>query len=101
MQSAQPTDMDYSGSFNQTYLFDNDIDILKNNMISTENFIRSLGKPEKQKICNKHAENDIIWRNVNFDLIKKYLLEYKFNQRLGVFNDINFVITWIEKIRCV
>lgn len=98
MQSAQPTDMDYSGSFNQTYLFDNDIDILKNNMISTENFIRSLGKPEKQKICNKHAENDIIWRNVNFDLIKKYLLEYKFNQRLGVFNDINSVITWIEKI---
>ncbi len=25
MQSAQATDMDFSGSFNQTYLFDNDV----------------------------------------------------------------------------
>ena len=30
--------------------------------------------------------------------MKKYLEEYKFNSRLGVFNDIASVIAWIEKI---
>lgn len=98
MQSAQATDMDFSGSFNQTYLFDNDVEILKNNLKLAEIFIASLGQPEKRKECNTHAENAIIWRNVDFTLIKDFLLAYKFNQRLSVFNDISSVIAWIEKI---
>ena len=98
MQSAQATDMDFSGSFNQTYLFDNDAEILKNNLKMAYAFIASLGQPEKHKECNIHAENSIIWRNVDFSLVKEFLVGYKFNQRLGVFNDISSVITWIEKI---
>lgn len=98
MQSAKATDMDFSGSFNQTYLFDNNIDILKNNLKKTEDFITSLGEPENHKECNAHADNSIIWRNVDFSLIKKFLLGYRFNQRLSVFNDISSVITWVEKI---
>ena len=98
MQSAQATDMDFSGSFNQTYLFDNDAEILKNNIKMAYAFIASLGQPEKHKKCNIHAENSIIWRNVDFSLVKEFLVGYKFNQRLGVFNDISSVITWIEKI---
>lgn len=98
MQSAQATDMDFSGSFNQTYLFDNDAEILKNNLNLAEIFIASLGQPEKRKECNTHVENAIVWRNVDFALIKDFLLGYKFNQRLSVFNDISSVIAWIEKI---
>lgn len=99
MQSAKATDMDFSGSFNQTYLFDNDVNILQNNLESVEDFITSLGQPEIHKECNKkHANNSIIWRNVDFSLVKEFLQRYKFNQRLGVFNDISSVITWIEKI---
>ena len=45
MQSAQATDMDFSGSFNQTYLFDNDVAALKHNIVETEKFIASLGQP--------------------------------------------------------
>lgn len=97
MQSAQATDMDFSGSFNQTYLFDNDVAVLKHNIVETEKFIASLGQPEERKECNQHAENSFIWRNVEFSLVKKYLEEYKFNSRLGVFNDIASVIAWIEK----
>lgn len=97
MQSAQATDMDFSGSFNQTYLFDNDVAALKHNIVETEKFIASLGQPEERKECNQHAENTFIWRNVEFSLVKKYLEEYKFNSRLGVFNDIASVIAWIEK----
>ena len=84
MQSAQATDMDFSGSFNQTYLFDNDVAVLKHNIVETEKFIASLGQPEERKECNQHAENSFIWRNVEFSLVKKYLEEYKFNSRLGV-----------------
>ena len=43
-------------------------------------------------------QSTFIWRNVEFSLVKKYLEEYKFNSRLGVFNDIASVIAWIEKI---
>lgn len=89
--------MDFSGSFNQTYLFDNDVAALKHNIVETEKFIASLGQPEERKECNQHAENTFIWRNVEFSLVKKYLEEYKFNSRLGVFNDIASVIAWIEK----
>ena len=31
--------MDFSGSFNQTYLFDNDVDILKSNLKTADAFI--------------------------------------------------------------
>lgn len=73
MQSAQATDMDFSGSFNQTYLFDNDVAALKHNIVETEKFIASLGQPEERKECNQHAENTFIWRNVEFSLVKNIL----------------------------
>lgn len=98
MQSAKPTDMDFSGSFNQTYLFDNDAKILRDNIDTVENFIRSLGAPEIHKKCNAHANNTIIWRKVDFSKIEELLKKYRFNQRLGVFNDIDSVISWINKI---
>ena len=98
MQSAKTADMDFSGSFNQTYLFDNDASVLRKNIMVTEEFINLLGKAEKHKKCNAHASNAIIWRNVEFSKVRFLLENYKFNQRLGVFNDIDSVISWIEKI---
>lgn len=98
MQSAKPTDMDFSGSFNQTYLFDNDYNVLHSNIDAITRFISFLGKQEIHKPCNDHAKNAIIWRNVDFSLVKELLMNYKFNRRLSVFNDISSVISWIEKI---
>lgn len=98
MQSAKPTDMDFSGSFNQTYLFENDAKILKNNIEVVEKFISKLGNPIKHKECNIHAENTVIWKNIDFLLVKELLNSYKFHSRLSVFNDITSVISWIEKI---
>ena len=99
MQSAKPTDMDYSGSYNQTYKFDNDVNILKHNINATNEFIKLLGKPENKKKCNmEHSKNTIIWRNVNFQLIKKFLKDYKYQPRLQVFNQIDSVISWVDKI---
>lgn len=99
MQSAKSTDMDFSGSFNQTYLFDNNKEILKNNINVVEKFICSLGSPEIIKDCNRsHANNSVIWRNVGFNKVKELLKNYVFQPRLSVFNDIDSVIAWIDKI---
>lgn len=98
MQTAQPTDMDFSGSFNQTYKFDNDKEILLHNIYVANEFVSELGDPVATKPCNEHAGNTIIWRDVDFSKIKKLLTGYKFHQRLSVFDDINSLTTWIEKI---
>lgn len=97
MQSANSTDMDYSGSFNQTYLFDNNQQQLKSNIETVEKFVEKLGMPEKQKSCNRHADNHMIWRNINYTLVKEMLKEYKFADRLEVFRDIDAIFDWIQK----
>lgn len=98
MQSAKPTDMDYSGSSNQTYLFENDKEKLRRNIKTVESFIKQLGYPEKTKECNKHAKNALIWRDIKYDKIKNMLEKYIFEKRLGTFRDINAISDWIIKI---
>ncbi len=101
MQSAKTAELDYSGSYHQTILFDRDVEIIKRNKEIVETFIKSLGKPEETKPCNmKHAGNDKVWRNVSFNSIETLLLDYNFQQRQKVFNnaDIKALIEWINKI---
>jgi len=97
MQQAKATDMNFSGAFNQTYLFDNDLDLLKNNIDATEKFITLLGRPEDRKSCNNHAAGNLVWRNIQFSLVANFLKQFRFNERLNVFNDIDSIINWIEK----
>lgn len=99
MQSAQDTDMDYSGSFNQTYLFDRDYDKLHENLISTYDFLAALGNAEECKSINKkHAGGTRIWRKVDFDVIRDYLKKYHFNNRMHFANNIDGIIQWIQEI---
>lgn len=100
MQSAKAADMDLSGSYSQTYLFHNDEKILKSNIVAVTKFIESLGKPEDRKLCNKHAENTLIWRNVPYNQIYSMLKEYRAPKRLMVFNtdDIEGVAEWVNKM---
>lgn len=98
MQSAQLTDMDYSGSFNQTYIFDENYEILHNNLNLTYNFIDGLGEPEHCKAINRHAEGTYIWRNVKLESVTKYLKDYNFNQNMHFAANIDSIIEWLEKI---
>lgn len=98
MQCAKITDVDYSGSFNQTYIFENRIDVLESNLKLVTDFINGLGKPEAHKEINKHAAANMIWRNIGFDTVKKLLSQYKYHPRLSVFNNMNAVIKWLDKI---
>lgn len=98
MQAMVPAEMDFSGSFNQTYLFDDDKAILEHNLELTEQFIDSLGIPENKKACNSHADNCVIWRGITFNKILDFINTFKFNQRLSVFSDLQPLTDWIKAI---
>lgn len=96
-QAMVPAEMDFSGSFNQTYLFDDDKTILEDNFDLTEQFINSLGTPENKKKCNSHANNCVIWRNVSFDKVNDFISTFKFNQR-SFFSNLKPLTEWIKEI---
>ena len=96
MQAATEAAMDYSGASNQTYLFDNNAAILEDNIRITEEFIDKLGSPWSPE--NNHFSNDVVWRNVSFGTIRKYIEKFNFCSRLKVFNDTKPLMDWIEKV---
>ncbi len=98
MQSATDATMDYTGASNQTYLFDNNIQSLSNNIRVTEEFINSLGAQwESDNKCS-YQNNSVIWRNVDFERIRTYIETFKFQERLSVFNDTKPLLNWIEAV---
>lgn len=96
MQKAIEIDMDFSGASVQTIHFDNDKEILSNNIKVTEKFLnKKCGTPEKSKITNS-----LVYRNVDFETIKnEFLLKMMFNKRSRVFNDIQTFCDWFEKVK--
>lgn len=98
MQSAVDSTMDYSGASNQTYLFDNDIEILKNNISVTEEFISNLGDEWKRSDGLHLFEDTAVWRNIEFNSVRTFLERYKFQERQGVFNNMNSLLDWITEM---
>lgn len=98
MQKAVEAEMDFSGSFNQTYLFDDNYKTLSSNLKLTEKFLIDLGTPKATKKCNHHSKNACIWENVSFETIYSFLKEFKFCQHLNVFSDIEPLMSWVRQI---
>ena len=98
MQGAQITDMDYSGIKNQTILFEDKKEILAKNIEETDLFIKELGQPVELTKLNDKAKNCFVWKDVQFGRIKSYLYKFQFSNRMRVFNDIDSVVEWIEKM---
>lgn len=98
MQSATESTMDYTGASNQTYLFDNDADVLRANIKLTEDFIAALGDEWATGEENNYFPNNAIWKDVPFDVIKEYIGKFGFCQRLKVFNDTKPLTDWISKV---
>ena len=98
MQSAVESDMDYSGSSNQTYLFDNDAETLRRNIAVTEEFIMGLGEEWHPSAEYDYYSGNAVWKNISFDCVKNFIGRFSFCNRLKVFNDIKPLMDWIEKI---
>ena len=98
MQKSVDAEMDYSGSFNQTYLFDEDKTVLDENLDLTKEFIESLGIPKPHKACNQHSSHASVWEGVPIASVEAFLRKFKFCKRLSVFNDITPLLSWIKQI---
>lgn len=98
MQSAQPTEMDYSGSFSQTYMFDDDYDTLHFNLEKTMELLQNLGKPEAENPEYRFAAGTKIWRKVDFSVIKGYLKQYRLQKNMHLAGTIDSLIQWIDEI---
>ena len=98
MQSAIDAELDFSGSFNQTQLFDSDKAILEKNLEKGKEFIEKLGKPRPRKSCNPHANHAAVWEGVSNLTVANFLRCFKFCSRLSVFNDIEPLLSWMQKI---
>ena len=98
MQAATESTMDYTGASNQTYLFDNNIDTLRDNISLTEKFIASLGEEWKHEGSTNYFPENIIWKDISFDVISNFLNDFKFCSRLQVFNNIKSLTDWVSKV---
>ncbi len=96
MQSATDSTMDYSGASNQTYLFDNDLNVLEDNINLTEEFLQNIGHEWDKGDLNTHSVNTAVWRNVEFELIRDYIAQFKFQDRMSVFNDTKPLLDWVK-----
>ena len=83
---------DYSGTYKQTYKFDNDASIMQDNINAFEKFLDKLGKPEP-KSTNKYGEYAQIWRCVGVSDILNFLEDYKFSK---VLPECENVVKWIK-----
>ena len=97
MQSATESEMDYSGASNQTYLFDNDEDILEKNIKETNRFLQQIDKYGGRRGTEKYNKDTCIWRGVPFTEIRRFVEKFRFQNRLGVFNDIRPLMEWLDK----
>lgn len=92
-QSAVSHDLDFSGVSSQTTYFDNNREILENNIQVTETFLGQLGNAKRT------LNNDgLFWTNVPFDDIKTmFLQQFTFNHHSIMFSQIETFIEWYEK----
>lgn len=92
MQSAELTDMDFTGTSNQTVVFPKDDKKLKENIKITENLIDNIGEAE---ICNNNSS--LLWREVDFEKIKEFLTNFNFHERARVFNQMDTFCNWYQE----
>lgn len=94
--AEEMAEYDFTGFNTQTYKFELNEEIQKQNIEITESFINNLGLPN---IIDKNRVSNIYWDNVPFEKIKTQLLdEFSFNNRIKSLGNITELISWIEKV---
>ena len=83
---------DYSGTYKQTYKFDNNSETMQHNIKAFETFLDKLGQPDPSG-KNRYGEYAQIWRCVGVSEILDFLGNYKFSK---VLPECENVVNWIK-----
>lgn len=96
-QSAQEIDIDFTGLFNQTIIFDNDSNIIKQNFDHTINYIKMLNNNYKLVKTDELAiKKNYVFEGVNFNCVEDYLLNYHISKYSRLSNDLPNIIEWVK-----
>lgn len=91
-QNAIELDLDFSGTSKQTVLFENNLDIQRQNIKITEEFLNQLEEPKES-----HNKRGIYWTNVPYEIVKEqFLSNFNFSKQSD-FNDMDCFFEWYEK----
>ena len=89
-QSAEPSVFDFAGFNSQTVYFENDLNILQNNLNITSKFLNKLNSPQIK-------ESRMIWKNVDKKDVNWFLERYKVTDLDTRMATIPALIEWLEK----
>lgn len=94
MQSAVFTDMDYSGSHNQSVVFEDNDQVQVENILTTEEFLLSIGKPSYSR-----EKTALVWREVShFRIFEDFLYKFNFAPNNLVFSNLEGLYDWVDLI---
>lgn len=90
MQSAEPNEYDFAGFNSQTVYFENDKEMLENNLNHTKKFLNSLSSPEIRN-------SNMIWRNISVEDIKIFLENYRVCGNDVKMSNLPALIEWAKE----
>ncbi len=90
---------DFSGTYKQTYKFDNNEESMISNLDALKKFLDCLGSPNNEG-KNKYSRNAQVWRDVDVNSVLGFLESYKFSSALP---ECLNVVNWLgsDKVKDV
>lgn len=85
--------MNFNGWNVQTTCFENDKEILENNIEATRELISKIPIPEQSRTVT----SNLVSKNVDFEIIKKFLNKFITNENNKQFSQLDLLYDWIEK----
>jgi hypothetical protein len=96
MQAAVDVDIDYRGITNQTTMFEDCEEWLESNLNTANVFLNELSQ---NNIESEIIRSAVVYMDVSFDFIKRFLNHMKFHPRNAVFGNITAFIKWFESVK--
>jgi hypothetical protein len=94
-QNMIACDVDFSGDSYETTQFDQDINVLKNNIFVTDSFLNGLCQASKSSAI----DSAYVWYGVDSShVISDFLEKYKILKSSYLYNDIPIFIEWMKKM---
>lgn len=94
MQSAVPTEFDFAGINTQTIAFDNDEEILKENIQYTDMFLCDITNSGITPTVKDKGH--IVWRGVNWSFVEDYLTNYHYIKYDNKISNLSNIINWLS-----